>query len=130
MKVYNATTGTAVGDSQVIATYQSSYQRLTQPFDFTFTGLSPKTSYYAVIYTTANGFGEASPIQRFCFMTGGTYTMNVNPSSNTDRSSGCFSISPFTLQDVRNCWCGRKTTLPLFSSTQDNTNWLNMWGCK
>ncbi len=129
VKVYYTAMGTAVGDAQIIATYRSGYQRLTQPFNFTFTGLSPKTPYAAVIYTTANGFGEVSPIQRFCFMTGGTYTMTVAPGTQ-HQNSGCFSISPLTLQDVRNCWCGRKTTLPRWTSTQDNTNWLNKWGCR
>ena len=62
-------------------------------------------------------------------MTGGTYTMTVAPGTE-GRNSGCFSISPLTQQDVRNCWCGRKTTLPLFSSTQDNTSLLNRWGCR
>ncbi len=69
---------------------------------------------------------------RRCFMTGGSYTIAANPiaSGPTQGSSGCFTISPLTQQDVRNCWCGRKTTLPLFSSTQANNNWATMWGCR
>ncbi len=103
---------------------------------FTSAGLSAKTLYYvetAVVARDAdNNPVDNIPAQVFarrCFMTGGTYTMNVPPGTEGD-NSGCFSISPLTQQDVRNCWCGRKTTLPLFSSTQDNTDLLNRWGCR
>ena len=96
-------------------------------------GLSAKTSYYAEVVVTSAGIPD-QVFARRCFMTGGTYTMNVAPGTE-GRSSGCFSISEFkgnmdTIQHVRNCWCGRKTTLPLFSSTQDNTDLLNRWGCR
>ncbi len=71
---------------------------------------------------------------RRCFMTGGTYTMNVAPGTQ-DQSSGCYSISEFkgtmeTVHHVRNCWCGRRTTLALFSKTLDNTNFLYRQGCR
>ncbi len=102
----------------------------------TASGLSAKTLYYVETAVQARNADESIiesiPKQVFarrCFMTGGTYTMTVAPGTE-GRSSGCFSISPLTQQHVRNCWCGRKTTLPLFSSTQDNTNFLNMWGCR
>ncbi len=101
------------------------------------TGLSAKTLYYVETAVQArdadNKPVESIPEQVFarrCFMTGGTYTMNVNPDSTQGQNSGCFTVSPLTIQHVRNCWCGRKTTLPLFSSTQDNTNFLNRWGCR
>ncbi len=105
------------------------------------TGLSAKTLYYVETVVQArdaeNNLVPSIPDQVFarrCFMTGGTYTMNVAPGTE-GRSSGCFSISEFkgnmdTIQHVRNCWCGRKTVLPLFSSTQDNTDLLNRWGCR
>ncbi len=91
--------------------------------------LAPKTSYYLEVAVTAIGIPR-QVFARRCFMTGGTYTMTVDPSGAQGRNSGCFTISPLTIQDVRNCWCGRKTTLPLFSSAQDNTDWHNMWGCR
>ncbi len=90
--------------------------------------LAPKTSYYVQVDVRAIGITE-QVFSRRCFMTGGTYTMNVAPNTS-GQSSGCFSISPLTIQHVRNCWCGRKTTLPLFSSTQGNTDFLNGWGCR
>ncbi len=67
-------------------------------------------------------------------MTGGTYTVNVAPGTE-GQNSGCFAISEFNgnidaIQHVRNCWCGRKTTLPLSNSTQDNTDFRSMWGCR
>ena len=92
------------------------------------TVLSAKTSYYVEVTVTATGIPE-QVFARRCFMTGGTYTMNVAPGTE-GQNSGCFSISPLTQQHVRNCWCGRKTVLPLFSSTQDNTDWVNRWGCR
>ncbi len=96
-------------------------------------GLAAKTSYYAEVRVTSAGIPD-QVFARRCFMTGGNYTMTVAPGTQ-NRSSGCFSISEFkgtmdTIQHVRNCWCGRKTTLPLFRSTQDNTNFLNRWGCR
>ncbi len=95
-------------------------------------GLSAKKSYYLEFYVSPSGSIPKQVFARRCFMTGGTYTISANPiaSGPTQGSTGCFTISPLTQQDVRNCWCGRKTTLPLFSSTQDNTNWLNRWGCR
>ncbi len=93
--------------------------------------LAPKTSYYMQVAVTSSNI-LPQVFARRCFMTGGTYTIAASPiaSGPTQGSTGCFTISPLTQQDVRNCWCGRKTTRPLFSSTQDNTDWLNMWGCR
>ncbi len=91
--------------------------------------VSPKTSYYLEIHAAATGSIPKQVFARRCFMTGGTYTMTVAPNTQ-GRSSGCFAISPLTQQHVRNCWCGRKTTLPLFRSTQDNTDFMNRWGCR
>ncbi len=99
----------------------------------TISSLTAKTNYYAELFVDATGSIPKQLFARRCFMTGGTYTMTVAPGTE-GRNSGCFSISEFkgtmdTIQHVRNCWCGRKTTLPLFSSTQDNTDWLNRWEC-
>ena len=103
------------------------------------TGLSAKTLYYVETAVQArdaeDNVIESIPEQVFarrCFMTGGTYTIAANPiaSGPTEGSTGCYTVSPLTIQHVRNCWCGRKTTLPLFSSTQDNTDFLNRWGCR
>ena len=93
--------------------------------------LSAKTSYYVEVAVTATGIPD-QVFARRCFMTGGTYTMDKAPGTTHENNfnSGCYSISPLTMQHVRNCWCGRKTTLPLFSSTQDNTDFLNRWGCR
>ncbi len=98
----------------------------------TVSGLSPKTNYYLELYVARSGSIPKQVFARSCFMTGGTYTIAANPiaSGPTQGSTGCYTISPLTQQHVRNCWCGRKTTLPLFSSTQNNTDWLDMWGCR
>ncbi len=130
--VYNADTDSLIGRTFVTLTSGQSFSSRT----LSRSGLTAKTLYYLEATVQAQNARD-EPIQsipeqvfaRRCFMTGGTYTMNVAPNTS-GQSSGCFSISPLTLQDVHNCWCGRKTTLPLFSSTQDNTDWANMWGCR
>ncbi len=134
-EVFKADIGTrqAVTLNRLISGGQVNTQSVTA------SGLSAKTLYYVEIAVQARDADDSVilsiPVVTFarrCFMTGGTYTIPANPiaSGPTQGSTGCFAISPLTQQDVRNCWCGRKTTLPLFSSTQDNTNFLNMWGCK
>ena len=57
-------------------------------------GLAARSLYHVEIYASPAG----RPVQylaRRCFMTGGTYTMAVNPASG--QTSGCFSISPRTI---------------------------------
>ena len=81
--------------------------------------VSPKTPYLAEIWVTT-GLGQNNKLTEIRFMTGGTYTMTADPGAS-QTTNGCFSISPRTIQDVRNCWCGRKTNLPLFSSTSTPT---------
>ena len=81
--------------------------------------VSPKTPYLAEIWVTT-GLGQNNKLTEICFMTGGTYTMTADPGTS-QTTNGCFSISPRTIQDVRNCWCGRKTNLPLFSATSTPT---------
>ncbi len=80
-------------------------------------------------YADQSGSIPKQVFARRCFMTGGACTMNVAPNTQGRRQRGLLD-QPLHLQDVRNCWCGRKTTLPLFSSTQDNTAFLNRWGCR
>ncbi|MCY4304181.1 MAG: hypothetical protein OXC62_05285 [Aestuariivita sp.] len=92
--------------------------------------LTERTPYALILYTDFAGHGESNPFAVECFMTGGTYTMNVNPGEG--RTSGCFSISPLTPLDVRNCWCGRQNNFPLFSSTSNptQTSFRAGLGCK
>ncbi len=87
-------------------------------------GLSENTLYYVTLEAGPAG-RDTQILARRCFMTGGTYTMNVAPGTSDGGgalvTSGCFAISPRTPQDVRNCWCGRQNNLPLFSSTSTPT---------
>ena len=132
--VYNASTEALVGQALLAnITNTNNYNGTSTPLIRS--GLSAKTLYYLEVYAQQSGSIPKQVFARRCFMTGGAYTMNVAPSTE-GRTSGCFSISevdigiPRTIQHVRNCWCGRKTTLSLFSSDQDNTNFLNSYGCK
>ncbi|MCY4148013.1 MAG: hypothetical protein OXF73_01410 [Gammaproteobacteria bacterium] len=90
-------------------------------------GLAERSLYHVEIYASPAG----KPVQylaRRCFMTGGTYTMTANPAAG--QTSGCFSISPRTREDIQNCWCGRRNTLPLFGDSTDNTNFMDSLGCR
>jgi len=88
--------------------------------------LAAKTPYVYTIETTASGYGESRPLMRRCFMTGGTYT----PTNTTfPGSTGCFSISPLTPQDVRNCLCGRGNTGTVGTQNYDYTSLRSAWGC-
>ncbi len=127
--VYNASTKASVYKSAAnLVNSENNYSGESQALP----GLTAKTNYYVEVYAAASGSIPKQVFARRCFMTGGTYTISAGAiaSGPTEGSTGCYTISPLTQQDVRNCWCGRKTTLPLFSSTQDNTNFLNMWGCR
>jgi len=124
IKVYNARTGAQAGSTQIIAMFSSSYKQLNTTFNFALSGLTPKTPYYALVYTTASGFGELAPLTRRCFMTGGTYTP-----TNTDLANGtngCFSISSPTGPDIRNCLCGRTA---LFNDATENSAARCALGC-
>ncbi len=123
--VKNASTDTVVG--RIPTPLTSGVTVPSQTDDIS--NLSTKTSYYLEVNVTSSSH-EDIVFARRCFMTGGTYTMTVDPNSTQGRNSGCFTVSPLTIQHVRNCWCGRKTTLPLFRSNQDNTDFLNRWGCR
>jgi len=98
------------------------------------TGFAARTPFYFTVYTTANGWGESRPLTRRCFMTGGSYTI-TNQSfdiANTG-SNGCFSISPRTPLDVRNCLCGRgargRVTFNGQTETYDYSSFQSSLGC-
>ena len=91
--------------------------------------LSPKTPYVVTLETSASGFGEARPLLRRCFMTGGTYTPSNEsgqPGFVANTTSGCFSISPRTFQDIRNCLCGRSR---IWTNDAQNTAQRRTLGC-
>ncbi|MCY4313372.1 MAG: hypothetical protein OXD44_06720, partial [Gammaproteobacteria bacterium] len=92
-------------------------------------GLSSNTAYVYTVETTASGFGESRPLLRRCFMTGGTYTPNNEsgqPGFVANTTSGCFSISPLTRLDVRNCLCGRSR---IWNDDTQNTTARQNLGC-
>ncbi|MCY4347743.1 MAG: hypothetical protein OXC17_13250 [Aestuariivita sp.] len=129
IKVYNAKTNAQAGTTQILATFRQAYTELTQDFNFTLSSLAEKTPYYAVVYTTAAGFGEGRPFVRRCFMTGGTYTPANATLDTSMGSTGCFSITPLTFHDVRNCLCGRGNTGTVGSQNYDYTSLRSNWGC-
>ncbi|MCY4226854.1 MAG: hypothetical protein OXF20_04000 [Gammaproteobacteria bacterium] len=93
------------------------------------TGLTEKTPYYVTVYTTATGFGESLPLLRRCFMTGSAYTPSNEsgqPGFVANTTSGCFSISPRTYQDIRNCLCGRSR---IWNDDDRNTAERRNLGC-
>jgi len=126
VNVFNAKTGASVGNSGAIGTI-SSLSPTYAGGSVTRTGLAARTLYRVELDAGIPG-GLGQIHARRCFMTGGTYTMAVNPASG--QTSGCFSISPRTPQDVRNCWCARRNTLPLFGDGTDNSNFLDSIGCR
>ena len=98
--------------------------------------LSPNTLYYVTLEASPAG-RDAQILGRRCFMTGGTYTMNVAPGSMEAGgliTSGCFAITPRTPQDVRNCLCGRGNNSPrvlgLFSNETENQAVRDHNGCR
>lgn len=58
----------------------------------------------AVLWASVPGTGPANPLDTAGFMTGESYTINSADISNG--SNGCFSTSPLTPLDARNCLCG------------------------
>ncbi|MCY4276292.1 MAG: hypothetical protein OXE81_00405 [Gammaproteobacteria bacterium] len=92
-------------------------------------GFTMRTPHYFTIFTTAAGWGESRPLTRRCFMTGGTYTPSNEdgqPGYVANTTSGCFSISPRTYQDVRNCLCGRSR---IWNNDDQNTAERRNLGC-
>ena len=100
------------------------------------TGLAARTPYYIEVRAVPQS-RPAQVLARRCFMTGGTYTMNVAPGSSGPSglvTSGCFAITPRTMQDVRNCLCGRGNNSPrvlgLFSNETQNQAIRDYNGCR
>ncbi len=131
-EVFNARTKVRVGAVNAIGIISSSI-RSAPTANVSLSGLAAKTNYYVEVFVSATLSIPKQVFARRCFMTGGTYTMTIDPNTS-GQSSGCFAISEFkgtieTLHHVRNCWCGRENTLPMFRRDQDNLDWLNMWNC-
>ncbi|MCY4284169.1 MAG: hypothetical protein OXC65_02375, partial [Thiotrichales bacterium] len=127
-RVYNARTNSQTGSEGGFATISSGSPNLASGNSVSFS-LSEKTPYYIAIYSTASGFGESRPLLRRCFMTGGTYTPSNEsgqPGFVNNTTSGCFSISPRTPQDVRNCLCGRSS---IWDNATRNTETRTALGC-
>ena len=127
-RVYNARTGSQTGSQGGFATITSSNPNLASGTNAPF-ALTEKTPYYITVYTTASGFGESRPLLTRCFMTGGTYTPSNEsgqPGFVANTTSGCFSISPLTRLDVRNCLCGRSR---IWNDDTQNTTARQNLGC-
>ncbi len=101
LRVINSKTGTQVSETDLgTVTSTNAVARVVNNIS-----VAAKTPYTAIYYADVTGLGLANPINTLCFMTGGTYTpANTNILSG---STGCFSISPRTPFDVRNCLCGQ-----------------------
>ena len=116
--IRDARTGTIVAAATAGGgTRSSGSPNLNATGDLPRSGLNPNTLYVLTVETTASGFGESRPLMRRCFMTGGTYTPTNTVIDNG--STGCFSISPRTPQDVRNCLCGRSGWWTTGNSTEN-----------
>ena len=130
VNVFNAETGTAAGNSGVVGVISSSSPTYAGG-SVARTGLAARTLYY--IEVDAGITGQAGQtLARRCFMTGGSYTMTVDPAAG--QTSGCFSISPLTQQHVRNCLCGRGNNSPrvlgLFTDDTQNQALRDSLGCR
>ena len=125
--VFNAKTGSRRGGAQSFA-FISSGTPTFAGGSRTISGLAEKSVYYVEYYVAKSGFDTVS-IARRCFMTGGTYSFPAHTGS-LQTTTGCFAISPRTREDVRNCWCGRRNTVQLFSDNTANGNFLDSVGCR
>ena len=124
IRVSNAKTGVSGGTLplRTINSGTSSLNRSTTGWS----SLNPNTPYVFTIETTASGFGESRPLVKRCFMMGGTYTPANNSTNTALGSTGCFSISPRTPADVRNCLCGRSR---IWTNDARNTADRKKLGC-
>ena len=121
--------GTQKGSEGGFATITSGNPNLVATTQTSF-ALTEKTPYYITVYTTASGYGETWPLLRRCFMTGGTYTpANTIFNSANPASTGCFTISPRTPQDIKNCLCGRGNTGNVGGVSYDYTSIRPNLGC-
>ncbi|MCY4152161.1 MAG: hypothetical protein OXE94_08000 [Aestuariivita sp.] len=69
-------------------------------------------------FVKMHSLGRGRPLSRRCFMTGGTYTPTNTVIANG--STGCFSISGLSGQDIRNCLYGR-TSFGASGNSEQNT---------
>jgi len=123
-------TGGAAVETIVVGTVTSTNTSLgrvsVSPFP-----VAAKTPYVAILYVNVPGRGVGNPLAVSCFMTGGTYTI-TNLSINNG-SNGCFSISPRTQLDIRNCLCGRgatgSVTIDGSAVSWDYSSIRANWGC-
>ena len=129
-EVINAQTGVRAGSLDLLGIISSTSPTYAGE-SRALSGLAARSLYHVEIYASPAG----RPVQylaRRCFMTGGSYTMAVNPAAG--QTSGCFSISPRTLQDVRNCLCGRGNNSPrvlgLFTDEMQNQALRDSLGCR
>ncbi len=125
-KIFNGRTGATVQTID-LGTITSS-QNLS--YATTNVTLMEKTPYVVIMYTDFAGHGENNPFMIDCFVTGGTYTLGNNTTNTSLGSTGCFSISPRTPLDVRNCLCGRGNTGTVGSASYDYTSLRAGWGCR
>ena len=130
-EVINAQTGVRAGSLGLLGIISSSsptYAGGSQALS----GLAARTLYHVTVVASPAGNLRSQVIARRCFMTGGSYTMAVDPAAG--RTSGCFSISPRTIQDVRNCFCGRGNNSPrvlgLFTDETQNQALRDSLGCR
>ena len=121
VNVFDVRTGASVGNSGTVASISSSSPTYTGG-SVTRTGLTARTPYRVEVDVSPAG-GTGRIRARRCFMTGGTYTVNVG-TNNGERNSGCFSISPLTRENILNCLCGRGLTTAYTNSVRGN------WGCR
>ena len=129
LTITNTKTGGVVGG--LLGTVSSTDTTLTTVMNSY--PLAEKTPYFAELWVDVTGLGKANPLDTACFMTGGSYTIGT-VSFGTGQTNGCFSISPRTPMDVRNCLCGRpptgmKNTLWQGQTAWDYTSIRNNLGC-
>ena len=127
LTITNTKTGGVVGG--LLGTVNSTDTTLTTAMNSY--PLAEKTPYFATLYADVPGLGVANPLDTACFMTGGTYT--ITNLSIDNGSNGCFSISPLTPLDARNCLCGRgatgSVTIDGSAVTWDYSSIRSKWGC-
>jgi len=130
VNVFNAETGTTAGNSGAVGVISSSSPTYAGG-SVARTGLAARTLYFIEVDAGITG-QSGQTLARRCFMTGGSYTMAVDPAAG--QTSGCFSISPRTIQDVRNCFCGRGNNSPrvlgLFTDETQNQALRDSLGCR
>ena len=117
IRVTNTRTGSQVHDvaaGTIDSTNTATSMNLSLAVD-------PRTPYSVIYYANVTNLGPTRPESTSCFMTGGDYTITNRALS--EGSNGCFTISPRTFLDVRNCLCGRPATGTMNSLFQGSDAW-------